>query len=522
MLQMLIAANLLSHYLDGLALVTSWLLFIIGLISFLLGLAFKAQQKDYRSFSPHRRQLARAGRFGVSADRLPPTSSGSAAATLHDPEKVPEYRFAGAAPIRNLHNAFESQGHQELMRARARQANELIERQTEARLAAGLQRGGAVSIMPTDEKLISGAYLYDSEQGTNVAVGRPRSRGTEYSDAVAPKSIPLSRANSKSSNYTVVHNLYPTKAASIHGHQEQQRDGFHLRKAVPTIVDSKYEVPVGTTAPLRTFQQSAAYAKPGHSVSTAVKRRSLALAKAARKRLSRASTSSNHRRRDGSVNQRRSSVWTSGSFARDGTTTPPSPVPSLPSMTKRRLFEQVTQERDRLQRLATQLNLKSPDASPELGQANETVMPLPDSPLPSEQSVRAAEIDRSASTRKEKRPERHHSLQSSGFDTTLSRVPRYPDDEDEAQIHGPPLPLYQATSPPGSYYHFDHHRRKPSTSSSRLDGMHRGLASSDASYYTAPGPRLVGGTRPRDDEQQHPVARSQLPIADQYASEWNR
>ncbi|PWN22245.1 hypothetical protein BCV69DRAFT_292755 [Microstroma glucosiphilum] len=307
--QMMIGANLLSHYSEGFPLATAWLLFFVGLINFLFGISFKQPAKDYRSFTASRRLAA--GSIGWPRRRT----------VTEDIEKAPKSLAGDVQQVRTLGEAFAHSGadiraHQELLRAQARQANEKVERDIEARLASEFRGDSKHSAKMGSDRGLSGAFMYDSEQGTTVVIGRPATRAASITSASVSHVVP---AQSRRGSHTVASPPYTREPTNYF------TDGSPARGPTAALPASSHVAPSVVSS-----------AKGGF------KRKSLALAKATRRRLSNSSTV-----RAGTAG-RRSVLWGQGTH-------------TVPSLTRRRLAQQAEKERAQLLRLAAELKLPRSD-----------------------------------------------------------------------------------------------------------------------------------------------------------------
>ncbi|CAO1614290.1 unnamed protein product [Sympodiomycopsis kandeliae] len=267
-LQMMVSTNLLSHYLEEFPLVTAWLLAIVGFINFHLGLIFRQRQRDYRSMSPKRRALARDGSAGqVATKMLSQGLSKIVPGRQADMEKAHHMDQCSQIHAINERQAYEQASlrqQQDILRSRARQDNAKAELVEEVRQASSRGRGDTSSI-------ISGAFLCDSTSGYPVAVGRPHSRATDRSDNVAIKCASVSRQPSISqwSQPSMPLNMV-SPTATLKSFKSSNRLGVHRPAYAPSNTSA-----TSASMPYLTATQR-----------SAIKRRSLALARAARKRLS--------------------------------------------------------------------------------------------------------------------------------------------------------------------------------------------------------------------------------------------
>lgn len=381
----MVGANILSHYLDRFALVTAWLLFVVGLVSTLLGLAFGARVKAWRSFSARTRaeawgpNLSHATALGSgwpsatvekelqkrgSASRQPSKSAGCRLYN-HSGRGLEQRPHQGAYPVRSLSEAFRnanaphgascgprggyvdgsilSPSYDEVMRIRAREANERFERAREARLGRDL-RGDAPkeSALPPEASLLAGGFVYDSLCETNVALGEAQSRcSTDLSDNVAVKSW---RPETASRHEIPAHSFGEAALpVSIYEHPsscgpspEMCHDSHHLER-IESPKKRNGRLPASAASVQRAAAITAGKCQGAEPLPANLKRRSLALAKAARKRFS------------------ASSKGTKNAYSRAQT------PPSMPSLTQRRLAravnKQAERERDRLRQLARELQL---------------------------------------------------------------------------------------------------------------------------------------------------------------------
>lgn len=202
--------------------------------------------------------------------------------------------------------------HQELLRAQARQANEKVERDIEARLASEFRGDSKHAANLGSDRGLSGAFMYDSEKGTNVVIGRPATRAASIASvSMSHVMPPLSHKQS----HTVASPPYTREPTNYFA------DGSPARGPAAVV-----------PAPSRAAPSVISTSKGGF------KRKSLALAKATRRRLSNTSTV-----RSGTAG-RRSVLWGQGTH-------------TVPSLTRRRLAQQAEKERAQLLRLAAELKL---------------------------------------------------------------------------------------------------------------------------------------------------------------------
>ncbi|CAO1638051.1 unnamed protein product [Parajaminaea phylloscopi] len=292
-LQMMVGASLLSRYLDTFALVTAWLLFFVGLVHMLLGLAFGARVKAWRSFTRSVRvrawehpesgqqfagsagqgywssakgekaELDRAFALGGS-DRLGGTHCNRTERDLE--QAVP----SGAQPVRTLSEAFArarqaqsargpsvdttesilSPSYDEVMRARAREANERFEQAQEAQLGRDLRgdpsRAGSPASRIASEPTLSGGFVYDSHSGVNILLGRARSirhenRFAEASGAtngaVNPSQHPRFNASDRDAR-----TLAPWRIGDTAGFPPRLRRRDELQLRVPKLTAKQIQI----------------------------------------------------------------------------------------------------------------------------------------------------------------------------------------------------------------------------------------------------------------------------------------
>lgn len=351
-----VATNVLSHSLDTLALVTAWLLFFVGLTSLLLGLIFGTRIKLWRSFSPKDRAAAL-----LYPTRRPWTVKASTSkdveAGLYKHPNRPTSHLAGAPlQVRTLSEAFGghrqkhfgaagpmdlSPSYEEVMRAHAREANERAERQQEQ------QRQASCAL--SSSRILSGGFVYDSQVEGPIAVGCPNSRASDLSRSSSDRPSVSRQASVKS---TVHHHhgrfLAPCRQPDVAKAGQTQNPLLASRTQSTKVAPPTLQT-VSSTVPLKHETQRAKNDRAPRSF----QRRSLALTKAARKRSSTVSTTSNSSRHFKSSTSRRQSGLTSGRSS--------AAVPAMPSLTQRRLHRaverQAERERDRLRRLAAELKL---------------------------------------------------------------------------------------------------------------------------------------------------------------------
>lgn len=261
---------------------------------------YPAEKEGGSSGPPFYRHLNRAtSQLGGGAGAQPVRSISQAFAAVRAAKKGGSQAQGAPAHHQDLSPSYE-----EVLRAQAREANERSERDYfGSQLRHGV-KGNDLAADLESGRVLSCAFVYDSEAGHNIALGRPPSRGTDNSDNVAVRSFGTGSSTT----------AYGTTSRMTSKRQGKQR-------AVPT---------------------AAGYPRSPSSLSLAFKRRSLALAKAARRRLSSSSPSA------ASSSQRR--------YQRKA-------APEMPSLRQRRLalaaVRQAERERDQLRRLANELRLPS-------------------------------------------------------------------------------------------------------------------------------------------------------------------
>lgn len=324
----MIGANVLSHYLDSFALVTAWLLFFVGLVCLLFGLAFAARVKAWRSFSREQRARAWTRRNSQDGVRGPggwpplrtekhgtPELSGS----RHQPDDLEKQR-SGAHPVRTLAEAFAygqestsqratsrephktanilSPSYDDVLRARAREANERFEREQEARLGREL-RGERHHLdespfYEAEETVLSGGFVYDSRRESNVAIGAPRSRcTTDVSDNIAVKSFGVNGSTTRPCQNSLRSSRESRMPVSIYQHpgatvdatsSDHQESLAHDRYGKLSKHHARLPASVAST---RRAAAATSKVQPERApLSLHLRRRSLAMAQAARRRLS--------------------------------------------------------------------------------------------------------------------------------------------------------------------------------------------------------------------------------------------
>lgn len=269
---MMVATNLLAHYLEDLPLVTAWLLAIVGLINFHFGLIFRQPQKDFRSMSPARRAIARGDtllrRVGGTA-QFKPTLLGSS--DVQDVQKNNANADGSAehlAAINQREMYEQAQHHQQkdIMRTRARQDNAKAELLDELRRANNRDGSDTTSI-------ISGAFLYDNTKPPTSALGHPRSRKGSTAK------VPMSRQPSMSQYSSASMPLGAPSLATTVWPQPTGSTNFGRQDGANRVRDAAFGRPLSPRSPNGSCV-SMAYER------NRIKRKSLALARAARKRLS--------------------------------------------------------------------------------------------------------------------------------------------------------------------------------------------------------------------------------------------
>lgn len=270
---MMVSTNLLSHYLEDFPLVTAWLLAIVGLLNFHFGLIFRQRQRDYRSMSPTRRAVARGEAIASGLAQFKPTLKGSTLNADVEKSGLPPFApTADIAAINELEALQQAQRHQqqEELRIRARQEN------ARAELLDGMKHNNYGRQGNDTSSVISGAFLYDSSRDQPVALGHPHS-GLDNASVAGYRSekVALSRQPSASQwSLTSRPHDAPSLATTVWP-EPIGRSGFsHLGAAHNAN---------GRPARSRTPCSNASSVFHHRN---AIKRKSLALAKAARKRLS--------------------------------------------------------------------------------------------------------------------------------------------------------------------------------------------------------------------------------------------
>lgn len=214
------------------------------------------------------------------------------------------------------HSGVDIVAHQEMLRAQARQANEKVERDIEARLAAEFRGDSRHAVEAASDRGLSGAYMYDSEKGTNILIGRASTRAASVASVSMSHVMPaLSRRQSQ----MVASPPYTREPTNYYADSSPARQPTALPRASSQAAQSVISSQRG-----------------------GFKRKSLALAKATRRRLS-----NNPSVRTG-TGGRRSVLWGQGTH-------------TVPSLTRRRLAQQAEKERAQLLRLAAELKLPRTD-----------------------------------------------------------------------------------------------------------------------------------------------------------------
>lgn len=401
----------------------AWLLFVVGFINFCLGLIFRRRAKDARSFSPMRRARARGqlvmgpidklgafvgdGRSPTPRNFFKPSRWGSRQAAAGDDGHDEDMkRHHGATPIRNMQEAFNTSAGlspQELMRIRAREANAKAEQEADARLAAAFGTDRKDTSM---DHGLSGAFVYDSARGTPVALGKTHSRSESldrYPPGATFDTASISRRSSvhrPQDDYYYSQEHSARSAAKGHAGTYEHSLSEPYEKMVPSppyaseppsfanaFSPEKKPRPLPRSkrppslvlvpSPRGVPGAYPAVKRPNATAATAaIKRRSLALAKAARKRLSTVggATSSSSRSaspaRQKAAMRLRKQQRSFASFVSESTrnsrfvTPSGSNTPRLPSLTKQRLLDRAQHEREQLARLAKELKLESLAGSP--------------------------------------------------------------------------------------------------------------------------------------------------------------